>query len=167
MKNTFFTLVIVLIACVVVKAQSVTATSTVTAKIPVAMQVAVTNGAAVNFDFTGQISSLATGIQQLNAVTLTYSSNTPWYININATTPNFSGGSLSAPMPSSVLLFRNNAGGTYAPLGATPLSLRGTTGAKIPPGAGTLGIDMKMVPGNTVVPATNYAIGIMYTLSNL
>ncbi|MDB5031179.1 hypothetical protein [Mucilaginibacter sp.] len=167
MKKTLFTLVIVLIACVIVKAQSATATSIVTAKIPVAMQVAVTDGAVVNFDFTGQTASLTTGIQQLNAVILTYSSNTPWYININATTPNFSGGSLSAPMPSSVLQFRNNAGGTYAPLGTTPLSLKGTTGAKIPPGASTLGIDIKMVPGNTVIPATDYTIGIMYTLSCL
>ncbi len=168
MKKTLFTMLIVFVACVIVKAQSVTATSTVTAKIPVAMQLAVTNGGSVNFDFTGQVSALATGLQQLNAVTLTYSSNTPWYININATTPNFSGGSAAAPMPSSVLQFRNVMQVVVMPpLGTAPISLKGTTGSKIPPGAGTLGIDMKMVPGNTVTPATNYAIGITYTLSNL
>ncbi len=168
MKKTLFTILIVLVVGVIAKAQNtVTATSTVTATIPVAMQLAVTTGATLNFDFTGQIAALTTGLVKQNAIVLTYSSNMPWYLNINATTPNFTGGGPGAPMPASVLQFKNNANGNYAPLGVNPVSLKGTTGAKIPPGAGTVGVDMKMTPGALVTPAANYSIGITYTLSNL
>ncbi len=167
MKRMLVTLTIVLIACAVVKAQTATATSTVTAKIPVALQLSVTAGSSVSFDFTGKISQLATGIEQLNAVTLSYSSNMPWFISINASTANFSGGSNTAPMPASALQVRDNGTNTYSTLTTTPISILGTTGSKIAPGSGTVGIDMKLRPGPTITPASNYSLGITYTISDL
>jgi hypothetical protein len=168
MKRILFTISIVLIACLFANAQSTaTATSTVTAKIPVSLQLSVSSGASVNFDFTGKVSQLATGIEQLNAVSLSYSSNLPWFVTINASGANFSGGSATNPMPSSALQVKNGAGGNYTSLGTTPISLSGTTGSKIPPGAGTIGVDMKLRPGPTATPASNYSLGITYTISNL
>jgi hypothetical protein len=168
MKRILVTLSIVLIACVMVKAQNTaTATSTVTAKIPIALQLSVTAGASVSFDFTGKVSQLATGIEQLNAVTLSYSSNMPWFISINASSANFSGGSSTAPMPASALQVRDNGTGTYSTLTTTPISILGTTGSKIAPGSGTVGIDMKLKPGPTITPASNYSLGITYTISDL
>lgn len=168
MKRMSFTILIVLIACAFVKAQTTaTATSTVTAKIPVSLQLSVISGASVNFDFTGKVSQLSTGIEQLNAVSLSYSSNLPWFVTVNASGANFSGGSATNPMPASALQVKNDAGGTYTNLSTTPISLSGTTGSKIAPGAGTIGVDMKLKPGATVTPASNYSLGITYTISNL
>jgi hypothetical protein len=91
----------------------------------------------------------------------------PWYVSISASSANFSGGSATSPMPASALMVKNDASGNYSALSTTPVSLSGTTGSKIAPGAGSIGVDMKLRPGPTVTPASNYSLGITYTLSDL
>lgn len=144
-----------------------TATSIITVKVPEALSLSVTAGSTVDFDFTSDLTLLTTGIEKLNAVTLTYQSNKPWFLNINATTSNFTGGDGSNPMPSSVVQFKNTSGGTYAPLSTTSVSLSGTTGSKNPKGSSTVGVDYKIVPGLNYQPASDYSIGITYTISTI
>ena len=144
-----------------------TATSIITIKVPEALSLSVTGGSSVDFDFTSDLTLLTSGIEKINAVTLTYQSNRPWFLNINATTANFNGGDGSNPMPSSIIQFKNTAGGTYVPLSTTSVSLSGTTDAKNPKGSSTVGIDYKITPGLSYPPSSDYTIGVTYTISTI
>lgn len=144
-----------------------TATSILSVKVPEALSLAVTNGNNVDFDFTSNLTLLTTGIEKINAVSLTYQSNKPWFLNINASTNNFSGGDGSNPMPSSIVQFKNTDGGTYVPLSTTSVSLSGSTGAKNPKGSSTVGVDYKITPGLNYPPSSDYTIGVTYTISTL
>ena len=105
-----------------VYAQGANVTTIITVKIPEAVSLTVETGNTVDFDFVSDVALLTTGIEKLNAVTLSYSSNKPWFLNINATSGNFTGGDGANPMPSSIVQFKNNAGGTYVPLSTTSLT---------------------------------------------
>lgn len=144
-----------------------TATSILTVKVPEALSLAVTTGNTVDFDFTSNLTLLTTGIEKINAVSLTYQSNKAWFLNINATTNNFSGGDGANPMPSSIIQFKNTDGGTYVPLSTTSVSLSGSTGAKNPKGASTVGVDYKITPGLNYPPSADYTIGVTYTISTM
>lgn len=144
-----------------------TATSILTVKVPEALSLAVTTGASLDFDFSTNLTLLTTGIEKINAVSLTYQSNKPWFLNINASTNNFSGGDGANPMPSSIIQFKNTAGGTYVPLSTTSVSLTGSAGAKNPKGASTVGVDYKITPGLNYPPSADYTIGVTYTISTM
>ena len=144
-----------------------TATSIITIKVPEALSLSVTGGNSVDFDFTSDLTLLTSGIEKINAVTLTYQSNRPWFLNINATTANFNGGDGSNPMPSSIIQFKNTAGGTYVPLSTTSVSLSGTTDAKNPKGSSTVGIDYKITPGLSYPPSSDYTIGVTYSIRTI
>ena len=139
-------------------------TATFAVKISEVLDLAVTSGASSTFDFNS-IAKLDAGIETLNAVTLTYKSNKPWFVNVNSTTADFSGAS-PTPMPASVVQFKLNGGGSYTTLSTTPTSLSGTTLAKNARGTATLGVDYKVNPGYTYAPAADYGLVITYTISN-
>lgn len=164
-KRTTFLLFFVFISSVVFAQK--TATSIITVKIPEALSLSVTGGSNIDFDFTSDLSLLTTGIEKINAVTLTYQSNKPWFLNINSTAANFNGGDGANPMPSSIIQFKNTSGGTYVPLSTTSTSLSGTTEAKKPTGSSTVGIDYKITPGLNYAPASDYSIGVTYTISTI
>ena len=166
MRNKFFFIIFLILGFADANAQK-TATSIITVKVPEALSLSVSAGSTVDFDFTSDLTLLTTGIEKLNAVTLTYQSNKPWFLNINATTESFTGGDGTNPMPSSIVQFKNTAGGTYTPLSTTSVSLSGTTGAKNPKGSSTVGVDYKVTPGLSYPPAADYSIGITYTISTI
>lgn len=165
-KKTVFILLFFIFISSISLAQK-TSTSIITVKVPEALSLSVTAGTSVDFDFTSDLSLLTTGIEKINAVTLTYQSNKPWFLNINASVANFNGGDGANPMPSSIIQFKNNSGGTYVPLSTTSVSISGTTGAKNPKGASTVGIDYKITPGLNYPPASDYSIGVTYTISTI
>ena len=144
-----------------------TATSIITIKVPEALSLSVSGGTSVDFDFTSDVTLLTAGIEKINAVTLTYQSNKPWFLNINATAANFNGGDGANPMPSSIIQFKNTSGGTYVPLSTTSVSLSGTTDAKNPKGSSTVGVDYKITPGLNYSPSSDYSIGVTYTISTI
>ena len=140
-------------------------TGTFAVKISEVLDLAVTSGAANTFDFNS-IAKLDAGIETLNAVTLTYKSNKPWFVNVNANSANFTGSS-ATPMPASVVQFKLNSGGSYTALSTTPASLSGTSAAKNARGTATIGVDYKVNPGYDYAPAQDYGMVITYTISNL
>ena len=166
MQKKISLILFLVLTCSIAAAQK-TATSIITVKVPEALSLSVFAGNTVDFDFTNDLTLLTTGIEKLNAVTLTYQSNKPWFLNINATTSNFTGGDAVNPMPSSIVEFKNTAGGTYTPLSTTSVSLSGTSGSKNPKGSSTVGIDYKITPGLNYPPASDYSIGITYTISTI
>lgn len=143
-------------------------TATVAVKIIEVLDLAVTSGGTVTFDFNS-IATLDAGITQANAVRLTYKSNKPWFININANSEFFTGGLVTnpTPMPASVIQYKLNGGaGDFIPLSTTAASLTGTTGAKNSRGTSTIGVDYMLNPGYIYAPATDYGMVITYTISN-
>ncbi len=134
-------------------------------KISEVLDLAVTSGASNTFDFNS-IAKLDAGIETLNAVTLTYKSNKPWFINVNANSANFTGSS-ETPMPASVIQFRLNGNTTYSTLSTVPASLSGTSAAKNARGTASIGVDYKLNPGYAYAPAQDYGMVITYTISNL
>lgn len=133
-------------------------------KIAEILDLAITSGATNTFEFN-TIAQIDAGIEVQNAVTLTYKSNKPWFVNINANSPNFTGSS-ATPMPCSVLMFKLNGSGSYTPLSTTPSSLSGTSALKNPRGAASIGVDYKISPGYTYDPANDYGLVISYSISN-
>jgi spore coat protein U-like protein len=142
-----------------------TPTGTFTVKISEVLDLAVTSGASNTFDFNS-IAKIDAGIETLNAVTLTYKSNKPWFVNVSANSANFTGSS-PTPMPASVVQFRLNGNASYSTLSAVPASLSGTSAAKNARGTATIGVDYKVNPGYTYAPADDYGMVITYTISNL
>ena len=140
-------------------------TATFSVKISEVLDLAVTSGATNTFDFNS-IAKLDAGIETANAVTLTYKSNKPWFININANSANFTGAS-PTPMPASVVQYKLNGAGSYTTLSTTPTSLSGTSLAKNARGTATIGVDYKVNPGYTYAPAQDYGLVVTYTISNL
>lgn len=140
-------------------------TGTFAVKIAEVLDLAVTSGATTTFDFNS-IAKIDAGIETTNAVTLTYKSNKPWFINVKANSANFTGSS-PTPMPASVVQFKLNGTGTYVPLSTTPTSLSGTSAAKNARGTATIGVDYKVNPGYSYAPADDYGMVITYTISNL
>ena len=140
-------------------------TGTFAVKISEVLDLAVTSGASNTFDFN-TIAKIDAGIETLNAVTLTYKSNKPWFVNVNANSANFTGSS-ATPMPASVVQFRLNGAGAYSTLSATPSSLSGTSASKNARGTATIGVDYKVNPGYAYAPAQDYGMVITYTISNL
>jgi spore coat protein U-like protein len=140
-------------------------TATFAVKISEVLDLAVTSGASNTFDFNS-IAKLDAGIETTNAVTLTYKSNKPWFVNVKANSATFTGSSVT-PMPISVVQFKLNGGGSYTTLSETPTSLSGTSLAKNSRGTATLGVDYKVNPGYTYAPAADYGLEITYTISNL
>ena len=142
-------------------------TSTVTLMIPEAIDLEVTDGNTIEFDFTADLKSLVAGIEKLNAVILSYRSNVPWYLSINATSANFNGGDPAKPMPASIVQFKRNGTSQYFAISAVPASISGSSSAKNPRGSNTIGIDYKVVPGFEYPSANDYSIGITYTISSI
>lgn len=140
-------------------------TGTFSVKIAEVLDLAVASGAANTFDFNS-IAKIDEGIETLNAVTLTYKSNQPWFVNVSANTANFTGAS-PTPMPASIVQFKLNGGSTYSTLSTTPTSLSGTSASKNARGTATIGVDYKVNPGYTYAPADDYGMVITYTISNL
>ena len=149
------------------KAQIGTAapTGTFAVKISEVLDLAVTSGATNTFDFNS-IAKIDAGIETLNAVTLTYKSNKPWFVNVSANSANFTGSS-PTPMPASVVQFRLNGNASYSTLSSVPASLSGTSAAKNARGTATIGVDYKVNPGYSYAPADDYGMVITYTISNL
>jgi hypothetical protein len=147
------------------KAQIGTATPTgvLAVQISQVLDLSVTSGSSLTFNFNS-IASIDAGIQQLGAVTLTYRSNQPWYVNVQANTANF-GGTSPTPMPCSVIQYRLNGGSSYTTLTTSPTSLTGTTSSKNARGTGTIGVDYKVNPGYAYAPATDYNLTITYTIT--
>lgn len=165
-KNYLLSLLFLFISSLTL-AQSKSVTTTITAKIPEALSLEVVAGNSIDFDFTSDLNLLTRGIEKQNAVILSYKSNKPWFVTINALTANFSGGDASNPMPSTVINFKNNASSVYAPLSTTAVGLSGTANNKNPKGSSTIGIDYKLVPGFDYSSASDYSIGISYTISSI
>lgn len=170
MKKLLFTAAIITLSVITTKqanAQLGTAapTATFSVKIAEVLDLAVTSGATNTFDFNS-IAKIDEGIETQNAVTLTYKSNKPWFINVSANSANFTGSS-PTPMPASVVEFKLNGTGTYVPLSTTPTSLSGTSASKNARGTATLGVDYKVNPGYSYAPADDYGMVITYTISNL
>ena len=140
-----------------------TPTGTLGVQISQVLDLAVTTGSAITFNFNS-IAVLDAGISQTGAVTLTYRSNQPWYVNVQANTANFSGSS-PTPMPCSVIQYRLNGTSTYTTLTTSPTSLTGTTSSKNARGTGTIGVDYKVTPGYIYAPATDYSLTITYTIT--
>ena len=140
-------------------------TGTFAVKISEVLDLAVTAGALNTFDFN-TIAKIDDGIETLNAVTLTYKSNKPWFVNVKANTADFTGSSIT-PMPASVVQFKLNGGSSYSTLSATPVSLSGTSATKNTRGTATIGVDYKVNPGYSYAPAQDYGMVITYTISNL
>lgn len=144
-------------------------TATVSAEIGTVLDLAVTNGSNVDFDFSGGISALESGIEHDGSVTLTFRSNLPWYVNVAANSANFSytGSDASAPnMPSSILQYRLGGASTFTGVTSSQQSVIGTSASKQARGAGSIGIDYKMNPGYIYSPGT-YNLTVTYTISNL
>jgi len=140
-------------------------TGTFAVKISEVLDLAVTSGSTTTFDFN-TIAKIDAGIETLNAVTLTYKSNKPWFVNVSAGSANFTGSSIT-PMPASVVQFKLNGASTYSTLSATPASLSGTSAAKNTRGTSTIGVDYKVNPGYDYAPAQDYGMVITYTISSL
>lgn len=170
MKKVIFTVCLFTLSFILtnnVQAQLGTAapTGTFSVKIAEVLDLAVTSGATTTFDFNS-IAKIDAGIETQNAVTLTYKSNKPWFINVTANSANFTGAS-PTPMPASVVEFKLNGTNTYTPLSTTPTSLSGTSASKNARGTATIGVDYKVNPGYTYAPANDYGMVITYTISNL
>ncbi len=147
-------------------AQSNPVTATVTiGPLPTVLDLQITANTATSVNFNTP-TALDNGITLLNATILTYSSNEAYFITINSSTANFSGGS-SPAMPASVVQYRLNGGSTYTALSSTAVSLKGAQGSEVIRGTGTYGIDFFINPGYTYPPASDYSITIDYTISNL
>lgn len=148
------------------KAQLGTAapTGTFAVKISEVLDLAVTSGSLNTFDFNS-IAAIDAGIETLNAVTLTYKSNQPWFVTVAANSANFTGSS-PTPMPASIVQFKLNGGGSYVPLSTTATSLSGTSLSKNTRGTATIGVDYKVNPGYSYAPAADYGMVITYTISN-
>lgn len=140
-------------------------TGTFSVKIAEVLDLAVTSGATTTFNFNS-IATIDAGIETTNAVTLTYKSNKPWFINVKANSADFTGSS-PTPMPASVVEFKLNGTNTYVPLSTTPTTLSGTSAAKNARGTAAIGVDYKVNPGYTYAPADDYGMVITYTISNL
>ncbi|HYK76376.1 MAG TPA: hypothetical protein VEV16_05320 [Daejeonella sp.] len=165
-KLILVTLSIVLFYAATSKAQTKTATGTFAVKISEIIDLTVSSGNALTFDFN-DMSKLDNGIEQLNAVTLTSKSNQPWFVSVKANAANFTGGDVTTPMPASVIKFKNADGGTYLPLSTTDAALSGTAGSKNPRGTSTIKVDYRLDPGYAYGPASDYAMTITYTISKL
>jgi hypothetical protein len=151
-------------------AQSSTSRSVVTTialKVPEVIVLEVASGNSIEFDFTSDLSSLVTGIEKLNAVVLTYKSNVPWFLTVNATSATFNGGDPANPIPASIVQFRENGASNYIAVSMVPASVKGTSTAKNPRGQSTVGIDYKITPGYNYPAASDYSIGITYTISGV
>lgn len=139
-------------------------TGTFAVKISEVLDLAVTSGSTVTFDFNS-IAKLDAGIETLNAVQLTYKSNKPWFVTLNANTANFTG--TVTNMPASVIQYRLNGNtGAYTPLSTVPSALTGSSSTKNAIGSSTIGVDYKLNPGYNYAPATDYGMVITYTISN-
>jgi hypothetical protein len=148
---------------------SPTPTATMGVQITQVLDLQVTTGSALTFNFNS-IANLDAGITQLSAATLTYRSNQPWYINIAANSATFSesAGGNPTPMPASVIQYRLNGGSpTFTTLTTTATSLDGSTGSKNARGKGTVGVDFFLNPGYIYAPATDYSMTITYTITTL
>jgi spore coat protein U-like protein len=165
MKRLIYLIVITICFSVKANAQigNATQTGTLGVQISQVLDLAVTTGSAITFNFN-TIALLDAGIEQTNAVSLTYRSNQPWYVNVQANTANF-GGTSPTPMPCSVVQYRLNGGSSYTTLTTSPTSLTGTTSSKNARGAGTIGVDYKVNPGYIYSPATDYSLTITYTIT--
>jgi hypothetical protein len=144
-------------------------TASVSAQIGTVLDLAVTDGGSVPFDFSGGIAALETGIEKDGAVTLTFRSNLPWYVNVAANSDNFSytGADASAPsMPSSILQYRLGGGANFTGVTTSQQSVVGTSGTKQARGAGAVVLDYKMNPGYIYSPGS-YGLTVTYTISNL
>lgn len=148
-------------------AQPVSVMSTVTLMIPQAIDLSVTAGNTIEFDFTSDLKTLTTGIEKLNAVMLSYRSNVPWFLTISAASAHFTGGDPAVPMPASIVQFRRNGTSAYASVSTEPASLSGSSTARNPRGSSTIGIDYRIVPGFDYPSANDYSIGITYTVSSI
>jgi hypothetical protein len=147
--------------------QRVSVMSTVTLMIPQAIDLSVTEGNSIEFDFTADLKFLVSGIEKLNAVILSYRSNVPWFLSISAGSETFTGGDPSNPMPASLVQFRRNGTSTYSSISTAPASLSGSSTAKNTRGSATIGIDYKIVPGFDYPSSNDYSIGITYTVSSI
>ena len=146
-----------------------TPTATVSAEIGTVLDLAVTSPNNVDFDFSSGISALETGIEHDGAVTLTFRSNLPWFVNVAANAANFTytGSDATAPsMPSSILQYRLGGASTFNGVTTAQQSVIGTSASKQARGAGTIGVDYKMNPGYIYSPGA-YNITLTYTISNL
>ncbi|MBC8054103.1 MAG: hypothetical protein H7Y13_13640 [Sphingobacteriaceae bacterium] len=160
----FLFLCAILLGTASLRAQTRYLTKTVSITIPTVLDLQLSSGSSLNFIFDTS-TKLDNGIELLTATTLTYRSNQAWFVTIQSVAANFSGG--QGTMPASVLQFKKNVGGTYAPLSNSPLSLSGTTGAKNLRGTSTIGVDYFMNPGFVYEPALDYSLDILFTISNL
>jgi spore coat protein U-like protein len=112
------------------------------------------------FNFNS-IANLDAGITQSSAVVLTYKSNEPWHVGIQASTANFTGSSPTA-MPASVVQWTLHNGTTFTPLSTVVASVNGSNNAR---GTGQVTLDFKMNPGYIYAPATDYSLTVVFTLT--
>ena len=169
MKKVIFAASFIIASLILTDANAQLGTAAPTAsfsvKISEVLDLAVTSGSSNTFDFNS-IAKIDEGIETQNAVTLTYKSNKPWFVNVNALTAEFTGSS-PTPMPASVVQYKLNGAASYSTLSATPASLSGTSAAKNARGTATIGVDYKVNPGYSYAPAQDYGLTIVYTISNL
>lgn len=162
-----YALLIIILAGIGFRAEAqignATPTGTLGVQISQVLDLSVTSGSALTFNFN-TIALIDAGITQTDAVTLTYRSNQPWYVNVQANAANFAGSS-PTPMPCSVVQYRLNGGSTFTTLTTNPTSLTGTTSSKNARGTGTVGVDYKVNPGYVYAPATDYSLTITYTIT--
>ncbi|HAL81047.1 MAG TPA: hypothetical protein DCO83_01495 [Mucilaginibacter sp.] len=138
--------------------------ATVTTTIATILDLALTTGTTVPINFP-DIASLDNGVTTTGAVSLTFRSNLPWFVNVAANSSTFSDGDHNTPMPSSVLFYKLGGTQTFIPLTTTASSVVGTTGAKVQRGAGTIAIDYYMNPRYDYGPGA-YTLALTYTISN-
>ena len=103
---------------------------------------------------------LTAGIEQTNAVTLTYKANKATTLSIKALQSNFASTTATDPMPVGVIQWKKT-GGTYAALSTTAA----TVASGQAKGTGDVVIDYKITPGLAYDPALDYAVTIEYTLT--
>lgn len=139
------------------KAQSATASQTVTLTLQNQIDIAFTAATGTNFTFANT-TDYQNGLSNLNASSLQVKSNRPWAVTVGSASANFSGPSAPSPaMPSTVLGVRLNGGSSYGALSTSSQAL--TSGAR---GVSSFSVDYNANPGFSYDAGT-YTLSVVYT----
>ncbi|HEY1006296.1 MAG TPA: hypothetical protein VGD92_03915 [Sphingobacteriaceae bacterium] len=162
MKKNLLLLGLLILVTAEIRAQE-DVTSNVAAKIAAVTEISAsgTKDDAV-FNFT-TAAELTDGITLPPVFTLTAKSNKPYYVTVAAAAANFSGGSVSDPLPVEKLLVKIDAG-SFVPLSASATTIIGA-GTNAARGIKEYVIHYRMEPGFDAAPALDYTTTLTYTIT--